>query len=180
MARKIKYSKDFERDYEWYLKWCNVFNFDANSDYTDKKGNQLIIADENGNTAKECFYIYDSTGKIVSCNDPELYLKILKCKGSINFQIKQWAECWGKAEMSGPEFIEIIKEFELLEWMKVAVQKQRTKYWDLDRDLQIMKDHNERIRIKRKKEKPKMINIIFQLLKTLASSIIIKKVMKDK
>ena len=85
----MKYSENFERDYNWYLKYKDIFNFDGTSEYLDKHNNSIFIEDnEKGLSAKECFYIYDSQGKVSSCREIELYKQIHKCKGSINFNIK--------------------------------------------------------------------------------------------
>ena len=58
----MKYSKKFERDYNWYLSVSHIFFFDGTNEYFNKKGVDLIQFDENGKTAKECFYLYDTNG----------------------------------------------------------------------------------------------------------------------
>lgn len=112
----MKYSKNFERDFAWYLKYKDIFTFDGNANTSDK-----IIFSETGKSAKECFYIYDSQGKIIPTNDFELLFQLHKAKGSINFQIKEW--CAGIKE--GTFIInEFIEEFELLDWMIKAIENQ--------------------------------------------------------
>lgn len=120
----MKYSKNFERDYDWYLKYKDSFDFDGSIDTSDK-----VIYDENGKTAKECFYRYDSMGKILPTSEPELLFKIYKCKGSINFNIKMWAEDRAKGYLPKINFQDIINEFELLPWMVEAVEKQKFYYY---------------------------------------------------
>jgi hypothetical protein len=144
----MKYSNNFERDYNWYIKWKDVFNFCGSDDENDK-----VIFDINGKSAKECFYLHDSTGKILPTLEPELLYSLYKCKGSINFHIKMWAESRGKFEMGSAEFsIEgkkkkkkdfekyglvfndyktIQEEYELLDWMIDAVEKQKYQYYNL-------------------------------------------------
>ena len=34
----MKYSKNFERDYNWYLSVSHIFSFDGSKDYFNKKG----------------------------------------------------------------------------------------------------------------------------------------------
>lgn len=124
-----KYSENFERDYDWYLKYRDTFNFDGSGDYTNKKGEPLIQTDYNhGKRAKDCFWSFDSNGKILPTCEPVLLFKILKCKGSINFNIKMWAEDRANGYLPYIEFEEIIKEFELLPWMVDAVENQAFKY----------------------------------------------------
>jgi hypothetical protein len=114
----MKYSKNFERDYNWYLKYKDIFTFDGSP-------NRLLNIDlENGYNAKHCFYILDSTGKLLSTNEPRLLSELLKCKGSINFHIKMWVEGIAEGISNINEFIE---EFELLDWMIKAIENQLKK-----------------------------------------------------
>lgn len=123
----MKYSSNFERDYNWYLKYKDEFDFDGTPDTWDK-----VVYDVNGKSAKECFYKYDSTGKIIPTCEPELLYQIHKCKGSINFNIKMWAEERGKGWLGKIEFMrDHVQEFELLDWMINAVEQQRMKWWNV-------------------------------------------------
>lgn len=121
----MRYSKNFERDYIWYLKYKDTFDFDGSCETTNK----IKIDLEKGKAAKECFYIYDSKGIIIYTSEPNLLYQLFKCKGSINFNIKMWAEDRGKGYLGKNEFQEIIKEFELLPWMVEAVEKQKLIYY---------------------------------------------------
>lgn len=122
--KTIKYSVNFNRDYEYYLKYKDVFNFDGSLGTEDK-----VIYSAEGSTAKECFWKFDSTGKIIPTKEPDLLYQIFKCKGSINFNIKMWAEARGKGELGRLEFQGIIKEYELMPWMIQAVEKQKFEYY---------------------------------------------------
>lgn len=136
----MKYSKNFERDYNWYLKYKSIFIFSGSPPKKIEIGYKY--------TAKEAFYLYDSQGKLVSTYEPELLQQIFKCKESVNFQIKQWVE--GLSDYSFPSidvdrflkskdlvwkddgtFSEqsIIEQYELLPWMIDAIQKQTHKYY---------------------------------------------------
>ena len=117
----MKFSKNFERDWEWYCKWKDVFIFSGSPNKEIKQGNTY--------TAKECFYLHDSQGKLEDCLEPELLQQIFKCKESINFQIKEWAQDRAKGYLPKIEFESIIKEFELLPWMVEAVEKQKYKHY---------------------------------------------------
>jgi len=81
----MKYSKAFNRDYEFYLKNKERFSF---------AGVRVDIAHEcSGVSAKENFYRIDTRGeKNVTTNEPELLNEILRCKKSINLHIKMWVE----------------------------------------------------------------------------------------
>lgn len=120
----MKYSESFERDWNWYYKYRNIFTFDGSYD-------RILSYDEfEGYNAKHCFYILDSKGKVLQTNEPRLLTEILKCKGSINLHIKMWAEDRAKGILPKIEFEKIIEEFELLPWMTEAVEKQKFKYYD--------------------------------------------------
>lgn len=123
----MKYSKNFERDYNWYLKYKDRYTFDGTIDTADKVRVDL----ENGKSAKECFYVYDSRGKVIPTSEPELLFQIHKCKGSINFNIKMWAEDRAKGYLPGLLFDEMIEELELMDWMVEAVEKQKYRYWKI-------------------------------------------------
>ena len=82
----IKYSKNFERDYDFYSK--NLENFNFCGTLTPK---HEAIPD-GGLSAKECFYYIESQGVNKPCVEPKLLNSLLLCKAGVNFQIKQWAE----------------------------------------------------------------------------------------
>lgn len=125
----MKYSKNFERDYDWYLKYKDTFTFSGSPKKEIKIGKL---------TAKECFYIYDSTGKLEGCSEPKLLQEIFLCKESINFQIKEWAQDRAKGylpkilfckETAGKSNNTIEEEYNLLPWMVTAVENQKFKYY---------------------------------------------------
>lgn len=126
--KPMQFSENFNRDWLWYFKYRNIFNFDAIKEYVNKKGEALVKPNQRGLSAKECFYIFDSTGKIEPCKEPELLQEILRAKGSINLHIKMWAEARANCELSGIEFDEIIKQRELPKWVVKAVEIQKFKY----------------------------------------------------
>ena len=129
----MKFSKNFERDWQWYLENKDVFTFSGSPPKEIKKGNKY--------TAKKAFYLYDSQGKLVETIEPELLQQIFKCKESINFHIRMWAEGRADGTLPGIEFsqryvntfnnsiTDIETEFNLLPWMVEAVEKQKSKYY---------------------------------------------------
>ncbi len=132
---QMKYSENFERDYELYLRLKNVLTF-CGTDIKVKYSK--FQSDENGRDAKECFYILDSTGKYEKCKELDLLFEILRCKASINWQIKQWAE--GRAEslawvsedkmmhlVAHQELKEIQNEFQFPDWVITAIVEQANK-----------------------------------------------------
>lgn len=146
----MKYSQRFNEDYGWYLKNKDIFKFCGKAPpFTDRLGNNLVVPDlEKGKSSKECFYVFDSTGKIIATREPELLFEILRCKAGINWQIKQWAEGLINPFLDAPlfdsdklksdrakicfalyvEFKEvIIPEFDLLKWQIEAVYNQAEK-----------------------------------------------------
>tara|TARA_R110000744_G_scaffold52493_1_gene112471 strand:+ start:491 stop:865 length:375 start_codon:yes stop_codon:yes gene_type:complete len=124
----MKYSKNFERDYNWYLSVSHIFSFDGSKDYFNKKGIQLIQFDEEGKTAKECFYLYDSAGIIKQTCEPDKLKTLLKTKGSVNLHIKMYAEDRAKGTLPKMEFEKICVEYDLPSWFINAVEKQKHKY----------------------------------------------------
>jgi hypothetical protein len=125
----MKYSKKFERDYKWYLSVSDKFNFDGTNEYHNKKGIDLIQFKENGKTAKECFYLYDSEGKIKPTKEPKELKQLYKTKGSVNLHIKMYAEDRAKGYLPKVEFEDIVKELNAPDWFVKAVENQKRKYY---------------------------------------------------
>ena len=125
----MKYSKKFEKDYQWYLSVSHAFNFDGKEHYTTKKGVNLIRYDENGKTAKECFYLYDSQGIIETTKEPDKLKTLYKTKGSVNLHIKMYAEDRAQGLLPKIEFEKICKEFNVPDWFRNAVENQKGKYY---------------------------------------------------
>jgi hypothetical protein len=121
----MKFSKNFERDYNWYYKYRETFTFSGSMP-------RKIENSPSGKSAKECFHLYDSQGKIAPCREPDLLSEILLCKESVNFQIKEWAQDRAIGYLPLVEFETIIEEYELLEWMVNAVERQKCKYYKIE------------------------------------------------
>jgi hypothetical protein len=125
----MKYSSAFERDYAWYLQWHPVFNFDGSAQYFTSKGESRIVADAQGLSAKLAFYLFDSQGRVIPTCEPELLLAITKCKGSVNFHVKLWAEGWLDGTFTGVDWQQVQTEYALLPWMVTAFENQVTKLY---------------------------------------------------
>jgi hypothetical protein len=91
----MNFSSKFERDWEFYYNNRKTFYLDP-AKAAEKKMVKFSYA-EDGKSAKECFYIFDSTGKCSQCKEMDLLREIFNCKASVNFNIKMWAE--HRAEM---------------------------------------------------------------------------------
>ena len=138
----MKFKPNFLRDYNWYFKYKNTFIFDGSF-------NKEVIEDlEKGKTAQECFYLFDSQGKLYPTKEKKILEDIIKCKGSINFQIKEWAQDRAKGylpkillhkqieedyrnKFGGEKQLTIEEEFELLPWMLEAIENQKKKYYGI-------------------------------------------------
>lgn len=125
----MKYSKNFERDYNWYLSVSDIFCFDGAKDYHNKKGIELIQFNKEGKTAKECFYLYDTNGIVKPTCEPEELKTLLKTKGSINLHIKMYAEDRARGYLPKVEFDKICVEYNLPSWFITAVENQKKKYY---------------------------------------------------
>lgn len=118
---KVNYSKNFNRDFNWYLSVRHIFNFDGKS-YIESNYNR------NGLDGKKAFYIYDSQGKIVSTKHPNLLQILLKVKGSVNLHIKMYAEDRAKGILPKILFDEICQQIKAPDWFISAVENQKKKY----------------------------------------------------
>ena len=114
----MKFSKNFERDYCFYLSNRNIFNF---SGVVPK---YKAIPDEYGYTAKECMFYIDSCGKNVPRREPELLSELLMCKASVNFHIKMWADGMKREILFEKDLDEIQQSYGCPDWVTTAVKNQ--------------------------------------------------------
>ena len=78
---------------------------------------------ENGVTAKKAFHSFDTMGKSLPTNEPELLESILKCKKSINLHIKMWIEGYDDM-MEDVEYYMKLFNGEPPSWVEDSFRKQ--------------------------------------------------------
>lgn len=118
----MKYSDNYQRDYDFYLSNISNFNFCGTLVPKHKS-----INNPKGKKAKEVFYSIDTHGKNIGCSEPELLDKLLLCKSAVNFQIKQWAEA--RLEGTLPLSELSIKHYEKVCGEKITDNIQQTLCW---------------------------------------------------
>ncbi len=128
----MKFSDNFDRDFRWYLSVRHMFNFDGCAKYFDKKGNDIIVYNKNGASAKECFYKWDTNGKILPTKHPNILHTLLKTKGSVNLHIKMFAEDRANGCYPLIEFKDFCKKYKVPLWFIDSVEKQKFKHYKLD------------------------------------------------
>ena len=109
-----KYTKKFEADYNFYLRNSSRFTF---------CGREIPCEySEEGVSAKEAFYQFDTKGKRVATCEPEEYKKVMSCKAALNLAIKMWAEGFIDVGQTIDEYFEdIIIPFNYnIIWLKKA------------------------------------------------------------
>ena len=126
----MKYNQQFIRDVSFYLKNRNMFSFDGVGEYYNKKGENIIIYDKNGVDGIFSFYQFDSCGKILPTKHPNILKSLLKTKGSINLHIKMFSEDRAKCNMNLIELRAFCIKYKTPHWFKIAVEKQKIKYWN--------------------------------------------------
>lgn len=105
-----KYSENFNRDFNWYLKYRSTFDFDGHLD-------RDIVYSKDGIDGKQAFFLFDSQGILNSTRHPNILRSLLKTKGSINLHIKMWKEDRYNGILPKILFLDLIEEYELLDWM---------------------------------------------------------------
>ncbi len=129
-----KYNDNFERDFKWYLSVRHHFNFDGVDVYIKRKDGiayPVIVYDKQGADGKYAFYKWDSNGEIIKTKHPNLLHTLLKTKGSVNLNIKMYAET--RASGILPKILfheEICKPFKVPDWFIESVEKQKMKYYN--------------------------------------------------
>lgn len=124
----MKYSKSFERDYDFYLSSIDKFKFCGTS-----KPKFKAINDPKGKLAKEVFFMIDSNGRNIGCKEPELLDSLLLCKASVNFQIKQWSEGRREGTLPLPEFSK--NRYEKIYGKPFPENQQNTLSWEQGRPI---------------------------------------------
>jgi len=113
----MKYSKNFEETYNFYLNNYNKLTFSG----IDKNSLGVTYSLE-GKTAKECFFIFDSQGMIKPCAEPELLINLINFKKSLNLHIKLWAEGFHECMQPTSEYLSIFNNPPM--WVKDALNQQ--------------------------------------------------------
>lgn len=128
----MKYSQNFNRDWEFYTSNLNTLEFWG--------GDRIPTVEYSvsGVSAKDCFYTYDSTGKLIPCKDHELVKSTLRFKKALNFQIKQWAEGFDDVGQPYEDYLTMFNNPP--EWIKESLRNQ---VWD----NRVLREYNERKRI---------------------------------
>ena len=153
---KRSFSPQFERDYTFYLSNKDNFTFagtDVKKDRgiqfpgepepLDEEGKTLPFAipySPTGKTAKVCFYQLDSEGKCKPCAEPELLVQLLRCKASVNLNIKIWAQSRAEYTLSKEELQEYIEFFQAPEWVFKAIENQKEKIlreWAIEKKYEL-------------------------------------------
>lgn len=119
----MKYTKNFDRDFDWYLSVRHDFSFSGSI-------GEEILYSKNGVDGKEAFLLLDSQGKRVATRHPNILKSLLKTKGGVNLHIKMYAE--DRASGTLPKdlfYIEIIKPLKCPDWFVEAVEQQKYKYY---------------------------------------------------
>ena len=121
--KKQRYSENFTRDFNWYLKMRNTFNFDGRLNYEDK-----IIYSKKGVDAKKAFLKLDSEGIVLPTKHPNILESILKTKGGVNLHIKMYGQDLANQRLTLLEFrMWCIYCWQSPDWFREAVQRQRYK-----------------------------------------------------
>lgn len=124
----MKYSKRFNRDYNFYIRNLERFSF-CGKEYS--QFSHLVIFDDKGITAKEAFYYYESMGKVLKTNEATLLISLHICKASINLHIKMWSEGIADGIFPKIEWKEYAKKEGFLKWIEKAVYAQTWKIREL-------------------------------------------------
>jgi hypothetical protein len=118
----MKYSDNFNRDFKWFIKMRNTFDF----------GGRIPLEvkfDINGIDFKKAFHIYDSTGILKPTKHPIALAKLLLIKGGVNLHAKMYAEDRGSGLMGALEFRAMcIYIFKSPDWFRKSVEQQKFKY----------------------------------------------------
>ena len=107
-----------------------MFSFSGPKEFLTKDGQPRIVTDPGGLSAVECFYIYDTTGKVVPTRQFLKLLKLYTTKASVNLHIKMYAEDRAAGLLPRVEFNRLCAKIKAPHWFKEAVEIQKSKYYN--------------------------------------------------
>lgn len=111
-----------KKDILWMIKNRHNFTFTGSA-------GRVIEFDKNASSGLKCFHVLESKGILLPTKHPNILENLLKVKASINFQIKEWAQDRASGLLPRVEFNKIIKEFNLPDWVVLAVENQKVKFY---------------------------------------------------
>ncbi len=118
----MKYSNNFNRDFNWYINVRYHFNFSGALPLD-------IQFDINGIDGKKAFLLYDSQGILKPTKHPTLLANLILIKGGVNLHIKMYAEDRASFLLPKPEFEYLCKSINAPDWFRDAVENQKFKYY---------------------------------------------------
>ena len=80
--------KSFEENWDFLLRNSEVFGSMIPAKIAEPS------YDEDGLDAKNCFYLFDSTGKLHPCSDVKTFVDVLATKKGVNLHIKMWVDSY--------------------------------------------------------------------------------------
>jgi len=131
----MKYSKNFERDYEFYLRHIGRFRFAGGAQIPEPEFK------EDGVSAKRAFHILDSQGKLVPTREPERLVDLIVTKKGINFHLKMWAEGYDDCLQGVWEYMGEFQDPP--EWVEKAFRNQIAIHYERRRAKRLQDARNE-------------------------------------
>lgn len=107
------------RDILWYFKVRHKFTF------SPKFNRDSIIYDSNGLSSLDAYVSYDSLGKLLPTKHPRTLKSLIATKGSVNFQIQEWANALVGGYLVKCELEDYLSDIKAPSWVLQAVQRQR-------------------------------------------------------
>lgn len=120
----MKYSKNFIRDYKWYLSVRHLFSFDGRNEWYNNHGKNIVGHDKDGIDGIEAFYRYDSGGLIDRTKHTNLLSCLLRTKGSVNLHIKAFAEDLASGSYPKIELRAFCIHIKAPQWFRTAIERQ--------------------------------------------------------
>ncbi len=138
----MKYSHNFTRDFNWYIKVRHLFSFDGHQD-------RQITYDRNGIDGRKAFHLFDSEGKLKPTKHPNLLRSLIKTKGSVNLHIKMYSEDRAKGLLPLIEFRGMCIKWKAPEWFYFAVEKSKHKLYQADEQMPDWFKHESKQQLER-------------------------------
>jgi len=122
MSKLPRAREHHKRDFAAYLRWYRRNPSFYPRDYP-------LVERDRAISTLTAFVAFEGQGKVIPCRHPRVLRAVLRGKGRLNFQIKEWAQGWFDCGGRYAFENEIKVAFPWLpEWVWAAVEEQHWNY----------------------------------------------------
>lgn len=117
-----------KQEYIWMISVRHHFTFTGGK-LRFKEKSDSISYEVNGLDGFSAYHRNESEGIILSTKHPNILMTLFTVKASLNFQIKEWAQDRANGLLPKIEFLKIVGELRLPDWVVLSVENQKKNHY---------------------------------------------------